>query len=79
MDVSTRDELGDKAGYRSTIEMMGRHSNLFLVNQEDNTIIDCVKRLSLGQNSYRTLQPGANYVMPLKRRRRILLNTRSLN
>ena len=64
MDVSTRDELGDKAGYRFTIEIMGRHSNLFLVNQEDNTIIDCVKRVSLGQNSYRTLQPGASYVMP---------------
>ena len=64
LDVSTRDELGDKAGYRFTIEMMGRHSNLFLVNQEDNTIIDCVKRVSLGQNSYRTLQPGASYVMP---------------
>ena len=29
LDVSTRDELGDKAGYRFTIEMMGRHSNLF--------------------------------------------------
>ena len=51
--------LGIRRGIVLPIEMMGRHSNLFLVNQEDNTIIDCVKRVSLGQNSYRTLQPGA--------------------
>ncbi len=57
--------LGTKAVIRLTIEMMGHHSNLFLIESRGLIrFIDCVKRVSLGQNSYVTLQPGASYVMP---------------
>ncbi len=64
MDVDTRDELGDKAKWRLIIELMGRHSNIFLIDRTTNTIIDCLKRIPLSQNSFRTLQPGTTYQLP---------------
>lgn len=64
LDLDTRDELGDEAKWRLTLEMMGRHSNLFLVDRTNQQIVDCLKRVPLSQNSYRTLQPGAVYQLP---------------
>ena len=62
--LSGRDELGDLQNYLLIFELMGRHSNILLVNQTKQTIIDCIKHLTPSQNSYRTLQPGAQYVLP---------------
>ena len=64
LDVDTRDELGDEAKWRLTLEMMGKHSNVFLVDRRSQQIIDCLKRIPLSQNTYRTLQPGATYQLP---------------
>ena len=64
LDVDTRDELGDEAKWRLTLEMMGKHSNVFLVDRRNQQIIDCLKRIPLSQNTYRTLQPGASYQLP---------------
>lgn len=64
MDLDTRDELGDEAKWRLTLEMMGRHSNLFLIDRTTGVIVDCLKRVPLSQNSFRTLQPGAVYQLP---------------
>ena len=58
-----QDELGDSQIYRLIIELMGRHSNVILVNGQGR-IIDCLKHVFMAFNSYRLLQPGADYRRP---------------
>lgn len=64
LDIDTRDELGDFARWRFIIEIMGKHSNMFLIDRDTMKIIDCLKRIPLSQNTFRTLQPGATYQAP---------------
>lgn len=63
-ELTGRDELGDQRNYRLIFELMGRHSNILLVDANKNTIIDCIKHVSGQINSYRGLQPGCQYVRP---------------
>ncbi|MFC5463821.1 Rqc2 family fibronectin-binding protein [Lederbergia graminis] len=63
-DIKGRDELGDIAYKQLIIEIMGRHSNIILVDKEKNTIIDSIKHISSAVNSYRTTLPGAKYILP---------------
>ena len=65
-ELSGRDELGDLQTYLLIFELMGRHSNIILVNTRTQTIIDCIKHVSPAFNSYRSLQPGAAYIRPPK-------------
>lgn len=58
------DDLGDLKHYLLIVEMMGRHSNIFLVDSESGIIMDCLKHVPAYQNSYRTIMPGASYVLP---------------
>ncbi len=57
-------EIGDKDIKLLIVEIMGKHSNIILLNQKTNIIIDSVKHISPFLNSYRTLQPGALYIYP---------------
>ena len=66
-ELSGRDELGDDKSYLLMFELMGRHSNIVLVDQPTMTIIDCIKHVPPFQNSYRTLLPGAPYQLPPRR------------
>lgn len=61
---SGRDELGDLKSYHLMIELMGRHSNIVLVDPKREIIIDCIKHVPASLNSYRTLQAGADYRLP---------------
>lgn len=58
----SRDELGDVHDVVLIIEIMGRHSNVILLNKKEEKIIDTIRHISSSQNSYRTLLPGANYI-----------------
>lgn len=69
-DLTGRDELGDAQIYRLIIELMGRHSNLLLVNGK-GVIIDCMKHVNLSQNAYRSLQPGGMYLRPPVRQEQV--------
>lgn len=60
---SCHNELGDYIEYILYIEVMGKHSNIILVGQ-NNKIIDCIKHISPSMNSERFLQPGALYQLP---------------
>ena len=60
----SRDELGDVQNVMLIVELMGRHSNLFLVEQDTNRIIDTIKHVPISQNSFRTIMPGSTYVNP---------------
>lgn len=44
------------------VELAGKNSNVILV--QENVIVDCLRHIGLGQNSYRQLLPGREYVFP---------------
>lgn len=69
-------EIGDPVTSILYIEIMGRHSNVVLVN-ENKTIIDCMKHVPPAQNRFRTLLPGATYKMPPQQNKLSLLENSS--
>lgn len=56
-------ELGDQMIKYLYLEIMGKHSNLILTDQT-HRILETIKHISPLVNRYRTLQPGATYVLP---------------
>ncbi len=62
--IKARNELGDLCYKKLSIEIMGRHSNIVLLDEKDEKIIDSIKHLSPGVNSYRTILPGHKYKLP---------------
>jgi len=58
----SRDELGDEQNIVLVAEIMGRHSNLILVDKEEDKIIDAIRHVPTSQNTYRTLLPGAKFI-----------------
>ncbi|WP_046175109.1 Rqc2 family fibronectin-binding protein [Domibacillus indicus] len=59
-----KNEIGDVSYKELYVEIMGRHSNILLVDKEKKTIIDSIKHIPSSMNSYRTILPGAEYVQP---------------
>lgn len=64
IETKGRDEIGDIHTKQLIAEIMGRHSNIILVDKETNTIIDSIKHLSPSVNRYRTVLPGHEYIAP---------------
>lgn len=62
--IKGRDEIGDIRYTKLIIEIMGRHSNIMLVNEEKGAIIDSIKHIPSTLNSYRTILPGSPYKLP---------------
>lgn len=58
-----KDEIGDELEKKLYVEMMGKHSNITLVNSE-GMILECIKHVPPSQNSYRTMLPGHPYILP---------------
>jgi predicted ribosome quality control (RQC) complex YloA/Tae2 family protein len=56
-----RDELGDEQHYHLIAEIMGRHSNILLVNKDEQKLYEAIRHVPPSMNSYRTLLPGAEY------------------
>ncbi|MFT4413504.1 NFACT family protein [Fredinandcohnia humi] len=63
-DIKGRNELGDVSYKQLIIEIMGRHSNIILVDTEKQIIIDSIKHISPAVNRHRTILPGHSYVLP---------------
>ncbi|MEY8731776.1 NFACT family protein [Peribacillus frigoritolerans] len=63
-EVKGRNELGDVSQKQLIIEIMGRHSNIVLVDKERNMILDSIKHVSHAVNSYRAILPGQEYKAP---------------
>lgn len=57
-------EIGDKTSNTLMIEIMGRHSNVILLNEDETTIMNCLKHVPPFQNRHRSLVPGAPYILP---------------
>ena len=64
-DVRGRNELGDVSQKQLIIEIMGRHSNIILVDNERNMILDSIKHVSYAVNSHRAILPGQEYKLHL--------------
>jgi predicted ribosome quality control (RQC) complex YloA/Tae2 family protein len=63
LSVEARDELGDLSVKRLIVEIMGRHSNIILVDDKD-LIIDSIKRIGEGISRLRQVLPGSSYNFP---------------
>ncbi|WP_026487194.1 Rqc2 family fibronectin-binding protein [Caldanaerobius polysaccharolyticus] len=62
IDVKTKTELEDPIVLTLTVEIMGKHSNIILCDQ-DMTIISCIKNVTQDM-SRRVILPGVKYQLP---------------
>ena len=65
-------ELGDISHKRMYVEIMGKHSNIIFTD-ENNKIIDSIKRISANMSSLREVLPGRQYSLPDELKKKDLL------
>ncbi len=63
IEVETRNDLGDIVRRQIVLEMMGKHSNLMLVDEEGK-ILDAIRHVTQKMSSVRTVIPGQIYTLP---------------
>lgn len=59
--VKSRDELGLYSEKSLIIELMGKHSNVILIDNESKKIIDSLKRVNFNLSNVREILPGLIY------------------
>lgn len=59
--VKSRDELGEYSKKALIIELMGKHSNVILIDADSKKIIDSLKRINFNLSSVREILPGLTY------------------
>ncbi len=59
-DISSYDEMGYPCIKTLVIEIMGRHSNIILL--DDDTVLDSIKRVTLDMSRIRQILPGTKYM-----------------
>lgn len=64
MDIEALSEMGFTISRKLIFELMGKHSNIILVDMDTNKIIDACKRISIDVNQYRQTLAGAIYKYP---------------
>jgi predicted ribosome quality control (RQC) complex YloA/Tae2 family protein len=62
--IEALDEFRDWKPRRLIMELMGKHSNIILINPENGVIIDAIKRYGSEVSSYREVFPGREYKTP---------------
>ena len=72
-DFRCTNEMGDLVTNTLAVELMGRYSNLVLV--QDGRIIDALKRVDFDDSEVRQLLPGLAYTLPPKPARPDFLET----
>ncbi|MBA9087000.1 putative ribosome quality control (RQC) complex YloA/Tae2 family protein [Fontibacillus solani] len=63
-DIRQRDELGDVSLKRIVVELMGRHSNIILLDRATGTQLDGIHHVTPSISSYRIVMPGFSYTNP---------------
>ncbi|MED3624286.1 Rqc2 family fibronectin-binding protein [Neobacillus thermocopriae] len=63
-EIKGRNEIGDVSYKQLIIEIMGRHSNIILIDKTRNLILDSIKHISFAVNTHRAILPGQQYVFP---------------
>lgn len=62
-ELEGKDELGYPLIFNLIIEIMGKHSNIILVNDK-NTIVDSIKHITSETSRYRVVLPTFEYIAP---------------
>lgn len=73
-DFDATNELGDRVGLTLTIEIMGKYSNVILVD-DTGTIVDALKRVDATMSSQRLILPGLPYQLPPAQNKPCVLDT----
>ena len=68
--LDTYNELNDIVQYKLIVELMGKHSNVILVNNK-NIIIDSIRRIA-SEQATRTILPANPYVYPTSEKLNLL-------
>ena len=63
LEVETEDELGDRSLKKLVVEVMGRHSNLILLNRDD-VILDAARHVDAEISRVREVLPARHYEAP---------------
>ena len=63
MELEHLDEMGDLRRKSLNVEIMGKHSNIIFCDEND-TIVDSIKHVSLMVSSVREVRPGRPYFIP---------------
>ncbi|MBE5812193.1 MAG: fibronectin/fibrinogen-binding protein [Clostridiales bacterium] len=63
LDFEASNELKDKMIYSLIIEIMGKYSNIILIN-DSNTIVDSIKHIDFEISSVREVMPARPYILP---------------
>ncbi|WP_027414528.1 Rqc2 family fibronectin-binding protein [Aneurinibacillus terranovensis] len=64
INIKSRDELGDDRRKRLVLEIMGRHSNLILLDPETGIIHDGLHHVTPAISQHRVVLPGRMYIAP---------------
>lgn len=72
-DFDSANEMGDICRLTLAVEIMGRHSNLILINSEGK-IVDSIKRVGQDMSAVRMVLPGMAYTLPPREKRLSLLD-----
>ncbi len=62
--LETVNEMGFSVNKKLVIEIMGKHSNVLLIDMSTNKIIDSIKHVSIDVNRARQILPGKIYQYP---------------
>ncbi len=64
ISVESYDELKEKTVKNLYVEIMGKHSNIILVMENQNKILDSIKRVPISISRVRQILPGNEYELP---------------
>lgn len=78
LEVEHLDEMGDLCRKFLYVELMGKHSNIIFCD-EQNVVIDSIKRVSTMMSSVREVLPGREYFIPDTQEKRIPLHEEKEN
>lgn len=73
-DFDATSDLGDRVSLTLTVEIMGKYSNVILVD-EAGIIVDALKRVDAAMSSQRLVLPGLAYEMPPAQNKPCVLDT----
>ena len=64
IEIESMNELGDMTVKQLIVEIMGKHSNIVLIEKETEKIIDSIKRIPISISTVRQVLPGREYSLP---------------
>lgn len=78
LHIRARDELYDEKEYILSVELMGKYANLILID-ENNKIVDALKKIPPYENTRRTILPGADFTLPESQNKKDPYETLDIN